>query len=68
MSPPINELLTLMACLRDKQNGCPWDQQQSFKSIAPYTLEETYEVLDAIEREDHEHLKEELGDLLFQVV
>jgi len=68
LNPPINELLTLMACLRDKQNGCPWDQQQSFKSIASYTLEEAYEVLDAIEREDHEHLKEELGDLLFQVV
>lgn len=68
MSQPIDQLLTLMACLRDKQSGCPWDQQQTVKTIAPYTLEETYEVLDAIERGDHEHLKEELGDLLFQVV
>ena len=64
----MNQLLTLMACLRDKQHGCPWDQQHTTKSIAPFTLEETYEVLDAIEREDHQHLKEELGDLLFQVV
>lgn len=57
-----------MACLRDKDNGCPWDKKQTYKTIAPYTLEETYEVLDAIERDDIEHLKEELGDLLFQVV
>ena len=57
-----------MGCLRDKEFGCSWDKRQTYKSIAPYTLEETYEVLDAIEREDFEHLKEELGDLLFQVV
>ncbi|REG86910.1 nucleoside triphosphate pyrophosphohydrolase [Marinomonas pollencensis] len=68
MSDVINQLLTLMACLRDKQHGCPWDQQQTNKTIAAFTLEETYEVLDAIEREDHQHLKEELGDLLFQIV
>ena len=49
-------------------DGCPWDRVQSFASIAPYTIEEAYEVADAIEREDMEHLKEELGDLLFQVV
>lgn len=57
-----------MACLRDGKFGCAWDKKQTFKTIAPYTLEETYEVLDAIEREDYEHLKEELGDLLFQIV
>lgn len=68
MKPPIDQLLTLMACLRDSQKGCPWDQRQTVNTIAPYTLEETYEVLDAIERGDHEHLKEELGDLLFQIV
>ena len=57
-----------MACLRDPEMGCDWDKKQTYKSIAAYTLEEAYEVVDAIEREDFEHLKEELGDLLFQVI
>lgn len=61
-------LLTIMRRLRDPQNGCPWDKEQTFSSIAPYTLEETYEVLDAIAREDFDDLRGELGDLLFQVV
>ncbi|QCJ69289.1 nucleoside triphosphate pyrophosphohydrolase [Providencia heimbachae] len=64
----IERLLSIMAQLRDPQTGCPWDKVQTFKTIAPYTLEETYEVLDAIEREDFADLKGELGDLLFQVV
>jgi len=63
----LEELLAIMARLRGPE-GCPWDRQQTFASIAPYTLEETYEVLDAIERADAEQLREELGDLLFQVV
>lgn len=58
----IERLLSIMARLRDPQNGCPWDTQQTFKTIAPYTLEETYEVLDAIEREDFTDLKGELGE------
>jgi MazG family protein len=61
-------LLTLMARLRDPDEGCPWDRAQSFATIAPYTIEEAYEVADAIEHGDREHLREELGDLLFQVV
>lgn len=64
----MHDLLTLMATLRDPECGCPWDQQQDFRSIAPYTLEEAYEVADAIEREDLVDLRDELGDLLFQVV
>ena len=64
----LRNLLALMARLRDPQRGCPWDLQQSFASIAPYTIEEAYEVADAIERDDREHLRDELGDLLFQVV
>ncbi|MCC8456511.1 nucleoside triphosphate pyrophosphohydrolase [Photorhabdus luminescens] len=64
----IERLLEIMAQLRHPQQGCPWDKQQTFKTIAPYTLEETYEVIDAIERGDFSDLKEELGDLLFQVV
>ncbi|TDB55647.1 nucleoside triphosphate pyrophosphohydrolase [Photorhabdus luminescens] len=64
----IKRLLEIMAQLRHPQQGCPWDKQQTFKTIAPYTLEETYEVIDAIERGDFSDLKEELGDLLFQVV
>jgi nucleoside triphosphate diphosphatase len=68
LSNAIKQLLYLMSCLRDEEFGCAWDKKQTYKSIAPYTLEEAYEVLDAIEREDFEHLKEELGDLLFQVV
>lgn len=67
-TPQIERLLEIMAKLRDPQTGCPWDTQQTFKTIAPYTLEETYEVIDAIEREDFNDLKGELGDLLFQVV
>ena len=61
-------LLEIMARLRDPERGCPWDKQQSFKSIAPYTVEEAYEVADAIERDDLPALREELGDLLLQVV
>lgn len=57
-----------MAWLRDRQHGCPWDIDQTFRTIAPYTIEEAYEVADAIERDDMPALKEELGDLLLQVV
>lgn len=64
----IDDLLHLMARLRDPQSGCPWDLKQTYASIVPYTLEEAYEVADAIERADFEHLPGELGDLLFQVV
>src|SRR5690554_5512231 len=62
------DLLYLMARLRDPQSGCPWDVQQDFHSIVPHTLEEAYEVADAIEREAWDELLGELGDLLFQVV
>ena len=61
-------LLALMARLRDRERGCPWDLQQSFATIAPYTIEEAYEVADAIARDDRDALKDELGDLLLQVV
>ena len=64
----IEKLLVIMSQLRDKDDGCEWDKEQTFKSIAPYTIEEAYEVADAIEREDISDLKEELGDLLLQVV
>jgi len=64
----IQRLLTIMSRLRDPQTGCPWDREQNFASIAPYTIEEAYEVADAIERNDLNDLKGELGDLLFQVV
>jgi ATP diphosphatase len=64
----INDLIEVMRTLRDPQNGCPWDIRQTSASIAPYTLEETHEALDAIERNDMENLKEELGDLLFYIV
>jgi ATP diphosphatase len=64
----INKLLEIMAALRDKQTGCPWDIKQDFASIAPYTIEEAYEVADAIERGNLEDLRGELGDLLLQVV
>ncbi|MGV6807713.1 MAG: nucleoside triphosphate pyrophosphohydrolase [bacterium] len=64
----IRDLLELMARLRDPESGCPWDLKQNFDTIVPYTLEEVYEVVDAIERQDFAHLSEELGDLLFQVV
>ena len=64
----IEKLLAIMSQLRDKDDGCEWDKEQTFRSIAPYTIEEAYEVADAIEREDISDLKEELGDLLLQVV
>jgi ATP diphosphatase len=64
----IDDLLAVMAALRTPGTGCPWDLEQSFRTIAPYTIEEAYEVADAIERDDLDHLKEELGDLLLQVV
>jgi MazG family protein len=64
----IEKILEVMATLRDPQNGCPWDCAQSFATIAPYTIEEAYEVADAINRDDMGGLRGELGDLLFQVV
>ena len=64
----IDELLTLMARLRDPQHGCPWDIKQTWQSILPHTLEEVYEVADAVDRHDATALCDELGDLLFQVV
>jgi MazG family protein len=64
----LGDLLAVMARLRDEDAGCPWDIEQSFETIAPYTIEEAYEVADAIARSDVEALKEELGDLLLQVV
>jgi nucleoside triphosphate diphosphatase len=65
---PIDRLLAIMARLRDPECGCPWDKEQDFASISPYTIEEAYEVADAIERLDMGALKDELGDLLLQVV
>ncbi|EKF43679.1 nucleoside triphosphate pyrophosphohydrolase [Nitratireductor indicus C115] len=67
-SKDIARLLEIMAALRTPQTGCPWDVEQDFASIAPYTIEEAYEVADAIERGDLEDLRDELGDLLLQVV
>lgn len=64
----LRRLLDVMAALRDPAHGCPWDRTQSFATIAPYTIEEAYEVADAIARDDMPGLKDELGDLLFQVV
>jgi len=64
----IDRLLAIMAQLRNPEGGCPWDLEQSFATIAPYTVEEAYEVADAIEKQDLPALKDELGDLLFQVV
>ena len=64
----ITALLELMARLRDPKSGCPWDQKQTFATVAPYTIEEAYEVADAIEKGDPKQLRDELGDLLFQVV
>jgi MazG family protein len=64
----IRPLLELMALLRHPESGCPWDREQTFATIAPYTLEEAYEVADAVARDDPEALRDELGDLLFQVV
>ncbi len=63
----IQKLLEIMAKLRNPESGCPWDQQQDFSSIAPYTVEEAYEVADALARDDLDALRDELGDLLFQV-
>jgi len=64
----IQKLLDIMARLRNKQDGCPWDVKQDFSTVAPYTIEEAYEVADAISRDDMDGLRDELGDLLFQVV
>ncbi len=64
----ISRLLGVMAKLRDPDGGCPWDVEQSFATIAPYTIEEAYEVAEAIAEEDWPSLRDELGDLLFQVV
>lgn len=64
----IQKLLDIMARLRHRDTGCPWDLEQTYASVAPYTLEEAYEVVDAIERENWQELEGELGDLLFQVV
>jgi ATP diphosphatase len=64
----LDDLLAIMARLRDPQGGCPWDLQQDFSTIAPYTIEEAYEVADAIDRQDWHDLRDELGDLLLQVV
>ena len=64
----VDDLLALMAKLRDPEGGCPWDREQRFETIAPYTIEEAYEVADAIERGEMDELRDELGDLLFQVV
>ena len=68
MSSGIEKLLKVMERLRDPKEGCPWDREQDFATIAPYTIEEAYEVADAIERNDRQDLRDELGDLLFQVV
>ncbi|PKF51663.1 nucleoside triphosphate pyrophosphohydrolase [Enterovibrio nigricans] len=67
-SSRMQELLEIMATLRDPENGCPWDKKQTFDSIIPYTIEETFEVADAIERKDLTDVRDELGDLLFQIV
>ncbi|MFA0698468.1 MazG nucleotide pyrophosphohydrolase domain-containing protein, partial [Vibrio sp. 10N.222.49.C9] len=67
-SNSIEQLLSIMATLRDPEQGCPWDKKQSFDTIVPHTIEETYEVVDAIQNQDWDNLKEELGDLLFQVI
>jgi ATP diphosphatase len=64
----VRRLLDIMAALRDPVSGCPWDREQTFASIAPYTIEEAYEVADAIARDDGPAMQDELGDLLFQVV
>lgn len=64
----IDDLLAIMARLRDPVNGCPWDVKQSFETVVPYTIEEAYEVADAVDRRDYADLRDELGDLLLQVV
>lgn len=66
--PPIDRLLAIMATLRDPERGCAWDREQTFATIAPYTIEEAYEVAEAIDHGDMAALRDELGDLLFQVV
>ncbi len=68
MSRDVGDLLRIMAALRDPKAGCPWDVEQNFDTIAPYTIEEAYEVADAIDRRDFAGLRDELGDLLLQVV
>lgn len=68
MPKKINDLIELMARLRAPEGGCPWDKEQTFETIAPYTIEEAYEVADAIVRADYDELRDELGDLLFQIV
>ena len=67
-SRDISRLIEIMAALRDPKTGCPWDVEQDFSTIAPYTIEEAYEVADAIARSDLDDLRDELGDLLLQVV
>src|SRR5690242_8517031 len=67
-SRDISRLLDIMAALRTPGSGCPWDLEQNFSTIAPYTIEEAYEVADAIARGDLEDLRDELGDLLLQVI
>ena len=64
----IQKLIEIMSALRDPKSGCPWDLEQDFQSLIPYTLEEAYEVADAIERGDIDDIKNELGDLLFQII
>ena len=66
--PETKRLIEIMAALRNPDTGCPWDIEQDFSTIAPYTIEEAYEVADAIQRNDIDDLKDELGDLLLQVV
>jgi len=68
MSYSLEDLKFLMARLRKPDTGCPWDLKQTFDSIVPHTLEEAYEVADAIERKDYGDIRDELGDLLFQVI
>lgn len=68
IEPPIDRLLAIMARLRDPVGGCEWDIAQTFETIAPYTIEEAHEVADAIARGDMADLKDELGDLLLQVI
>ena len=65
---PIQELIGIMAALRDPETGCPWDRQQTMETIIPYTLEEIYELVDAIERDSMEDIMDELGDLLFHII
>jgi len=68
MTAPIDRLLAIMATLRDPENGCEWDRAQTHETIVPHTIEEAYEVADAVARGDMEEIRDELGDLLFQVV